>query len=137
MTRTTMGEGERAEARQRRRQLVMLAGSVVVALSIVALAAIFKQSGGRIAPAGGIAIAAVYLVASGLSVWRSCRLSDEVEIRHTRRAVMAGFFFYFLTYPAWYFLWKGGLVIEPLHEAMFAGTVFAVMTAYLWNKFRG
>jgi hypothetical protein len=131
------GLGEQAEARLRRRQLALLAGSLVVALLIVGLAAIFKQSGGRIAPAGGVAIALVYLVAIGLMIWRSCGVSDEVEARRTRRSVMFGFYAYFLAYPAWYFLWKGGLVIEPLHEALFAATLFAVMAAHLWNKIRG
>jgi hypothetical protein len=140
MTNSAMREpglGEQAEARLRRRQLVMIAASLVAATLIMMLAAMFKQSGGRIAPLGGVAIAAVYVIASGLSIWRSCRLSDEVEARHSRRAVMSAFCFYFLTYPAWYFLWKGGLVIEPLHEAMFAGTVFVLMAAYFWNKLRG
>jgi hypothetical protein len=131
------GVGEQAEARLRRKQLGMMAVSLAVAALIIVLALVFKQSGGTIAPVGGAAIAAVYLVSMGLTVWRSCRLSDEVEARHTRRAMMAGFFFYFLVYPAWHFPWKGGLVIEPMHEAMFAGTVLVVMVTYLWNKIRG
>lgn len=45
-------------------------------------------------------------------------------------------YFYTLAYPAWYFLWKGGLVIGPEHEFLFIATLIAMSATYLWKKAR-
>jgi hypothetical protein len=131
-----MGEGERAEARRLKRVRAKMAGSMVCALLILGAAFLFKQSGGRIAPAGAITIVVVYLVAMIGFGWRACRRADEVEIRDNLIALASAAGFYGLVYPGWYFLWKGGLLPEPIHEAMYVAMIAVAMASYLWAKIR-
>jgi hypothetical protein len=131
-----MGEGERAEARRQARMRNMILGSMVCAVLIIGSAALFKQSGGRIAPAGAITITLVYLVALIGFGWRACRRADEVEIGHNLVALATAAGFYGLVYPGWYFLWKGGLLPEPIHEAMYVAMLAVTLMSYLWAKIR-
>ena len=126
--------GERAEAERKRRSRAMIAASVVVAVLIVAGTAIFKRAGQQVAPGWAIAFVFLYVGAMLFGGWRACRLTDEVEARNNRAALVWAGCFYWLTYPAWFFLWKGGLVPEPDHMLMFAATVFVAMAAYLARK---
>ena len=133
---TTMGEGERAEAVRKRRAAMLFAISMVVAVAMVVGTAIFKQDHGRIAPGWAIAFVGVFLLAVFAS-WRfACRVSDEVDLRNNVGALAAGGTAYALVYPSWYFLWLGGLVPEPIHEALFVVAFLATMTAYLWRRYR-
>jgi hypothetical protein len=136
MTSTAMGEGERAEARRLARVRAMIGGSMVCALLIVGAALLFKQSGGRIAPAGAITIVLLYLAAMVSSFWYACRKTDEVEARDTIVAVAVGGGAYGLVYPAWYFLWRGGLVSEPSHEALYLMLIVVITLAYFWKRLR-
>jgi len=136
MTNLTMGEGERAEARRRARAIAVLAGSVVCALLIIGAAWTFKQSPGRIAPAGAIIIVALYLVSMGGAFWFACRKSDEVEARDTIFSLAVAGGTYGLTYPGWYFLWKGGLLPEPSHELLYIQLIAVLTIAYFWKKLR-
>lgn len=136
MTGTTMGEGERAEARRGARVRAMMIGSLICALLIIGAAILFKQSGGRIAPAGAITITILYLTALIGFGWRACWRADEVEIRHNIVALASAAAFYWLVYPGWYFLWKGGLLPEPSHELLYVATITVTSLAYLWAKIR-
>ena len=140
MSRTaTMGDlgnnpGERAEAQRRRRSRAMIAGSVAIAVLIVVGTAIFKRPGQQVAPGWAIAFAFIYVGAMVFGGWRACRLTDEVEARNNRAALVWAGCFYGLAYPVWFFLWKGGLVLEPDHMLMFAATVFVAMATYLARR---
>lgn len=37
-------------------------------------------------------------------------------------------------YPAWFLLWKGGIVREPVHELIYGALLVATTGALLWNK---
>jgi cation transport ATPase len=131
-----MGEGERAEATRKRRAAMLVAASMVVAVAMVVGTAVFKQGHGRITPGWAIAFVGLYLLAV-FGSWRfACRVSDEVELRANVGALATGGTAYALVYPSWYFLWRGGLVPEPSHEALFVIAFLATMTAYLWKRFR-
>ncbi|MCW3848320.1 hypothetical protein OF829_13830 [Sphingomonas sp. LB-2] len=131
-----MGEGERAEAVRKRRTAILFAASMVVGVAMVVGTAIFKQGHGRIAPGWAIAFVGLYLLAV-FGSWRfACRVSDEVELRANVGALATGGTAYALVYPSWYFLWRGGLVPEPSHEALFVIAFVATMSAYLWKRFR-
>lgn len=136
MTGMAMGEGERAEARRLARGRATIAGSAVCAVLIIGAAFLFKQSGGRVAPAGAITITIVYLVALVGFGWRACRRADEVEIRHNLVALATAASFYGLVYPGWYFLWKGGLLPEPSHEILYVAMLAVAVLAYLRAKIR-
>lgn len=135
MMSSTMGEGERADRRRRARARVILLVSLVLAVGIIALTVIFKQSGHAIAPAGAIGVTLLYLAGIAVS-WRGARFSDEVEMRSTHRALAWATIAYILVYPGWYFLWRGGLVPEPSHETLFLGVMVVTMLSYLWAKIR-
>jgi hypothetical protein len=131
-----MGEGERAEAARKRRAAMLFALSMVLGVAMIVGTTIFKQDHGRIAPGWAIAFVGLYLLAVFAS-WRfACRVSDEVELRNNVGALAAGGTAYALIYPSWYFLWRGGLVPEPIHEALFVVAFLAMMIAYLWKRYR-
>ena len=131
-----VGEGERAEAARKRRTAMLFAASVVVAVAMNVGTAIFKQGHGRIAPGWAIAFVGLYLLAV-FGSWRfACRVSDEVELRNNVSALAAGGTAYALVYPSWYFLWRGGLTPEPIHELLFVIVFLTFMTAYLWKLYR-
>jgi hypothetical protein len=126
--------GERAEAARRRRARAMIAASIAIAVLIVVGTAVFKRPGQQVAPGWAIAFVLLYVGALLFGGWRACRLADEVEARNNRAALVWAACFYGLAYPAWFFLWKGGLVPEPDHMLMFAATFCVVMATYLARK---
>ena len=134
MTRAIMGEGERAEARRRGRMRVVVALGAVAGITIIALTALFKQGHGRLTAEGAGAIAAFYVIAMVGIGWRSSRLADEVENRANHRALALAACAYILAYPVWYFLWRGGLVLEPRHDILFVGVMTVAMFAYALKK---
>lgn len=136
MTNMSEGVGERAEAARRRRVRALFAISVILAVVMNVGTAIFKQDHGRIAPGWAIAFVGLYLLAI-FACWRfACRVSDEVELRANVSALATGGTTFALVYPSWYFLWRGGLTREPIHEALFAIAFLATMIAYLWKRYR-
>jgi hypothetical protein len=126
--------GEQAEAARKRRARAMIVVSVAIAALIVVGTAIFKRPDQQVAPGWAIAFAFIYVGAMVFGGWRACRQTDEVEARNNRAALVWAACFYGLTYPVWYFLWKGGLVPEPDHMLMFAATVFVAMATYLARR---
>jgi hypothetical protein len=43
---------------------------------------------------------------------------------------------YFFSYPAWFFLWKGGFVPEPMHGALFGIFYAAFIGGYIFNRLK-
>jgi len=140
MSRTaTMGDlgnnpGERAEAARRRGARARIALSVAIAVLIVAGTAIFKRPGQQVAPGWAIAFVFLYVGAMVFGWWRTCRVADEVEARNNQAAMVWAGCFYGLTYPVWYFLWRGGVVPEPDHMLMYAATVAVAAVTYAIRK---
>jgi multisubunit Na+/H+ antiporter MnhG subunit len=64
------------------------------------------------------------------------REMDEVERLAKLKATRAGASVYILGYPLWFLLWKGGFVPEPMHVALFAATIVALILASLFYRFR-
>lgn len=129
------GIGERAERAQRRRAAAIMLASLLVAGVMIAGTAVFKQEHGHLAPTWAVAFVLLYVGALALC-WRACHRFDEVEIRHTVDSLAVGAGVYAIVYPAWYFLSRGGLIVEPDHKAVFVIVFAAVTIAYLWKKFR-
>lgn len=132
------GEGERAEKARSRRFwtiliVLMLAGGVIGGLQ----SAVTGGDLSRDLPAvWAVVLAAIYLVAVGAGSWYFFRSIDEVEMYENLLAYTVGAYFYATVYPLWYFLWKGGLVIEPVHEGLFLATMFVIGAFYIGKKLR-
>lgn len=132
------GRGERAEnARSRKFWWILggagLLGGVLGGVHSVLTMGDFSQG----LPAGwAIALAVAFSIGSAVVSIYFFRSIDELELRDNLVACTIGLYFYILVYPAWFLLWKGGLVVEPMHEALFFGTLIAMMAAYFWKKLR-
>jgi len=135
MTGTTMGEGERAEAARRRRVAATVIASLLIGAVLIAGTMAFKQDHGYLAPGWAVAFVAIYLGAL-LLCWRACHRVDEVEIRRSTDAMAMGGVVYAIVYPAWYFLSRGRLVIEPDDKAIFMIVFAACAITYFWKKYR-
>lgn len=133
----TEGPGERAERARRRRFSLIVAGLLIVGGMMGAvLTALGPRGPGMLPPGWAIAAAGLLIVAIPLGSWLFFRDIDEVELRANLEASAWGVNFYALVYPVWYILWKGGLVIEPIHEILFVATLIVLTAAYLWKKAR-
>ncbi len=137
----TPGAGERA-TRERSRRIWWIMGGMAAIGFVTGFATAFleKDEGGAfpgaLPPAFAIGAALVFVIAVVFGSWRYFRTIDEVERRNNYVGAIWGLNFYVVLYPVWFFLWKGGLVIEPMHEALFVATLVVTMIAYFWTKLR-
>ena len=92
--------------------------------------------GGTIPPAVAIALAVVTFVAMvwGTLVYK--RRIDEVVLRDNIYAGAWGAFTVLVGYPVWFLLWKGSLLPEPSHMAMYAALSVVTCAVYLFRKYR-
>ncbi|MGC6399696.1 hypothetical protein ACNI3Q_03840 [Sphingomonas sp. FW199] len=136
----TPGIGELAQrARQRRLRWIILA-LVTAGFFTGFLAARVEDEGGGfldgIPPEFAIGFAVVWTLAICYGGWRYHKATDEVERANNRFAAVYAFNAYLTGYPVWFVLWKGGLVPEPDHRAIFVGLYVLMIVLYLWKKFR-
>lgn len=128
-----------AKARKRRLQLIIVglmgAGAVIGFFS-----AMFEAEGGGFMegiPAGWAIAASLILVgAIGYGGWRYHLATDELDRRDTLWASALTLNVYIAGYAVWYLWWRGGLVREPQHEAIFVATMAVMMLAYGYKKLR-
>jgi hypothetical protein len=133
------GEGERAlQARKRK-----VAGTVIMLMLGGAAVGFVTSIGGGtsfltapMAPWLAIAATVVMLVTLSWGSWRFFQVVDEVEVRDNYIASTIGLYAYFAVYFAWSLLWRGQLLPEPQHFALFCITMVLTLLAYLWMKFR-
>ena len=135
------GEGERREGAVRRRRLLVFG-----VLFVAGLASGFYvgstdggamlDADGRWSPGVSLALIAIFLAAmiGGAMALRSS--TDELQREIATKAMAAAGGFFLLFYPVWFLLWKGGLVPEPMHLAMFVVFWLTLAFATLWYRFR-
>lgn len=134
------GEGERALQTRKRK----VAGSVILLMlggAVVGFATSLGSGGtsfliAPMAPWLAIAATVVMLVTLSWGSWRFFQVVDEVEVRDNYIASTIGLYAYFAVYFAWSLLWRGQLLPEPQHFALFCITMVLTLLAYLWMKFR-
>ena len=144
MMEATMVEQDwRARARQRQRRINTVVGALfAVGLVCGFLVGFFEDensgllAANSIPPWLAIGSAIMFLIAVGFGSWKLMKVSDEHErIIHTKTTVVAGNVM-LIGYPAWFILWKGGLVPEPDALWLFVAGIIGSAIAFAWYKFR-
>lgn len=83
-----------------------------------------------------ITSAIVFVIAVSYGSWKLMQVSDEHErVIHTKTTEVAGNVM-LIGYPAWFILWKGGLVAEPDALWLFLAGIVSSALAFAWYKFR-
>lgn len=87
-------------------------------------------------PEIAVGMAVLYVGSVLLGGWLISDSIDELEkFNHYRAAAVAGLA-YMLVYPVWFLFWKAGLVMEPIHWALFLGFWISLVAATAWYRFR-
>jgi hypothetical protein len=138
------GEGERA-ARLRRRRTYTIIGLLGLTGGIVGgalggatgqFSRFLTDPDATISPTLAIAAAAVTVIGTIVGAIAYFRHIDELERQVNYWTANITVNFYFLTYIAWFILWKGSLLPEPSHETLFGSTFVVMILAYYWKKLR-
>ncbi|WP_448657928.1 hypothetical protein ACPVPU_10690 [Sphingomonas sp. CJ99] len=136
----TPGIGETAQKQRRRRIAWILAALIASGFAVGFLSArLEKPDGGFLEgiPAyWAIAASAIWLIAVCYGGWRLHKATDELERSTNRFASVIALNIYLVGYPVWFFLWKGALLPEPSHEAIFVVIYLTLILTYLWKKLR-
>jgi FtsH-binding integral membrane protein len=133
--------GEARDRANNRRRLWLFSGLALAGGIVGFTFAMFEAKndvalGGTIPPAVAIALAVVTFVAMVWGTVAYKRRIDEVVLRDNIYAGAWGAFTIFVGYPVWFLLWKGGLLPEPSHMAMYAILYVVTCAVYLFRKYR-
>ncbi|NYT40913.1 hypothetical protein HZY97_09115 [Sphingomonas sp. R-74633] len=132
----TEGPGERAEKSRSNRFWGLMAGFMLLGGVIGAGMVVMEHNQGVLPAAVAIGIVVLLTLGIGGGTWWFLRSVDEVERRDNYLASTIALNFYLIAYANWYFLWKGAVVPEPDHEALFIATMIVMAAAYFWKKLR-
>jgi len=135
------GEGERREGAMRRGRLWLIGGLFAVGLVsgfyVGKTEALSAKAGVSLwTPELAIALTAAFLLAMVVGSLLMNRVMDEHERQRAYKASAAAGAALLFVYPPWYFLWKGGLLPEPMHLALFSLFWVALALSTLWYRFR-
>lgn len=132
------GDGERAEKARKRRFWAIVIGLMVAGGIIGGVQSVLTRGdpSAGLPAFWGIALAVIWFVSVLAGSWFFFKSVDEVEVRDNLFAGTIAAYWYGTIYPVWYFLWKGGVVPEPMHEAIFITTMLAMAAGYLGKKIR-
>lgn len=144
MMEATMVEPDwQARAKQRKKRINTVVGALfLIGLISGFLVGFFEddQAGllaaNSIPPWVAIGSTVLFVVAVSFGSWKLMKVSDELERAvHTKTTVFAGNVV-LIGYPAWFILWKGGLVPEPSAHWLFVAGMISSVLAYAWYKYR-
>lgn len=136
-----LGPGERA-ARAKSRRIwaifgVLFAGGAILGFVTSRVETQAADGGlGTLPPAFAIFGVALFLVLVTVGSLRYFKSIDEVEKRNNYVAACWALNLYLCLYPVWFFLWRGGLVVEPMQEVIYGLTMVTTIIVYGWMKFR-
>jgi hypothetical protein len=143
MVEGTSGTGEAEEKRKRRLKI-----AIVATLFSVGMASGFflghsaEGFEGLLGPdpvmAPGIAIAlcGAFAVTIAIGAVLMKKNTDELERLNRYKAASLAGTVYLSTYMVWFFLWKGGLVPEPMHVVLFLVFLVSMFTGMAVYRFR-
>ena len=132
---------EVAERARRRKWYAVLGVSLVAGFSTGLSFALSERGGagfltGTIPSWLAIGFAALYLAMMIFGTLAMKRVTDEVELHNNVFGMAVGGSAVMLVYPPWWMLWRGEVVAEPSHAALFLLLFLAAIGAYLWKKYR-
>jgi len=136
-----MLSGEARNRANSRRQIWLFSGLALAGGIVGFTFAMFESKnapmlGGTIPPEVAIVLAAITFVALLWGTIAYKRRIDEVVLRDNIYAGAWGAFALMVGYPVWFLLWKGDLLPEPSHMALY-GVLYAVTCAvYFYRKYR-
>jgi peptidoglycan/LPS O-acetylase OafA/YrhL len=133
-------EGLAAATKRRNRISLILAGLMLLGGVIGFFSAMLGDKHGGFLegiPASWAVIASlITVVGIGYGSWRYHLATDELDRRDTQWASTFALNIYIVGYAVWYLWWRGGLVREPMHEAIFVATMVVMMAAYGFKKIK-
>ena len=142
-----LGPGERAERTRRLRfwvPLLLLGGVGGLIGGLIgynegeAIATGRGFLAGGIAPGVAIAITIVFLFSTAIGTYYMLRQTDEHTMREQLWFSSYGATAFVIVYPAWFLLWKGGILPEPYHLALFlifyAGAFLGYFVRYVLQR---
>jgi ABC-type sulfate transport system permease component len=136
------GSGEALEREARRRRYIVLGSLFVLGVGLGAFIGDRHEEMPLMSgaadwpPALALTAAGLYLGAMIISSMLLGRWTDEVQRQAQYKATAIAAAVYFLGYPVWFLLWKGGLVREPMHELIFAASWVALALSSIYYRFR-
>jgi hypothetical protein len=132
--------GAEAEKKRRRGWWTLLAAALASGFAAGLGFSMAKHGGGFLEgtiPRGvAIAIAVSYVATILIGTVLGRRLTDELERSNNQYGLAMGASAVLLVYPAWWILWRGRVVMEPQHGALFILLFAVAVAAYGWKKFR-
>lgn len=135
------GEGEQAERASRRMTNGVKGALFAIGLVTGGYLGYFLAANDFDLSAGwppeiAVTFAIVYVVAILGGSWLLRNRIDEVERANTYKAVSVAGTAYMLVYPVWFLLWLGGMLVEPIHWALFIMFWLLLIGSALFYRFR-
>ncbi|MEP7315621.1 MAG: hypothetical protein ABI667_02905 [Sphingomicrobium sp.] len=139
-----LGEGERAERQRRRRVWGAFGATAVFGLPIgFFLGRSAGRNKGSMAEAFSdlpqfvtIGLLALSVFSFLWACWYFLKSVDEVEVADNLWASTAGFYFYMVSFPIWWVLWKAKIAVEPQDWIILAASLASGTIVYLFRKWR-
>lgn len=134
--------GGQPTSRERRARLALIVSGLAGGLIAMTLFAADPVSGGLFSNAplpAWVALALAFVIAilgPLFSFYWHRRLVDEQEEDAFRTAAMLGLYAFWFVAPAWWLLWRGGLVAEPKGIVLYLLTHLVAGIGWMWGKYR-
>ncbi len=136
------GEGERHEARRRRKRWLIVAALAAVGFAPGLYlvyndgAALAESRSADWPPILSLGLAGLYLAAVIGGGFLLRNVTDEVERQNGYKAASFAGMALMIVYPVWFLLWRGGFVAEPVHWMLFLLSWLSLALASLFYRFR-
>ena len=135
-------EAGAATARERRNRNVLiicgaLGGVMGATLSLIGPSPFSAFTNDPLPAWFALALAAVtLLLIPALSLYWHRRVVDEQEAAAYSKGALIGLYVFWIGAPAWWFLWRGGLVPAPDGVIIYFATVAVAGAIWMWGKYR-
>lgn len=144
--RRLLGAGARVPTRERRsRNILLLSGAMGAVAGIILSAVAIGNAGiddpfamfssGPIPPLLAIAMVLFLVTVLPFLSWQWQRTIDEHERDAYRAGAVSAAYLFLILAPAWWLLWRGGLVPEPNGVILYLAFNFTFLAVWFWKKY--